>query len=152
MQKETGNINVILQVLTIKCFNFHEKKVIIIIILVQENLLSYQRINLVFDGLDTFASVRINNEEVLISDNMFLQYVVDVTTKLKAGENTLEIIFKSAVEEATRLYEEQLKDYEVVPTCVPDDYHGECHVNHIRKMQASFSWDWGPALPSVGIW
>ena len=38
------------------------------------------------------------------------------------------------------------------PACVPDDYHGECHANHIRKMQASFSWDWGPAFPGLGIW
>ncbi|WP_407807988.1 glycosyl hydrolase 2 galactose-binding domain-containing protein, partial [Staphylococcus aureus] len=27
-----------------------------------------------------------------------------------------------------------------------------CHANRIRKMQASFSWDWGPAFASVGIW
>jgi hypothetical protein len=29
---------------------------------------------------------------------------------------------------------------------------GECHANFIRKMQASFSWDWGPAFPSMGLW
>jgi hypothetical protein len=31
-------------------------------------------------------------------------------------------------------------------------FQGVCHANHIRKMQASFSWDWGPAAPSVGLW
>lgn len=25
-------------------------------------------------------------------------------------------------------------------------------MNMLRKMQASFSWDWGPAVPSIGIW
>lgn len=25
-------------------------------------------------------------------------------------------------------------------------------MNMLRKMQASFSWDWGPAVPSMGIW
>lgn len=25
-------------------------------------------------------------------------------------------------------------------------------MNIVRKMQASFSWDWGLAAPSVGIW
>lgn len=40
----------------------------------------------------------------------------------------------------------------VPPNCVPDYYNGECHVNFLRKMQASFGWDWGPAFPSVGIW
>ena len=42
--------------------------------------------------------------------------------------------------------------YEVLPECVPPEFKGECHANHIRKMQASFAWDWGPAFPSVGIW
>jgi beta-mannosidase len=31
-------------------------------------------------------------------------------------------------------------------------YNGECHVNLLRKMQASFAWDWGLAAPSMGIW
>lgn len=29
---------------------------------------------------------------------------------------------------------------------------GECHMNLLRKMQASFGWDWGLAAPSMGIW
>lgn len=29
---------------------------------------------------------------------------------------------------------------------------GECHANFIRKMQASFGWDWGPSFPNVGLW
>lgn len=33
-----------------------------------------------------------------------------------------------------------------------DVHQGECHANFIRKMQASFGWDWGPAFPSVGLW
>lgn len=52
---------------------------------VDANFLSHQQINLVFEGLDTFATVSINDEEVLISDNMFVQYVVNVTTKLRVG-------------------------------------------------------------------
>lgn len=44
---------------------------------------------------------------------------------------------------------DQLK---IVPECPPEVYNGECHVNLIRKMQASFAWDWGLAAPSMGIW
>lgn len=40
----------------------------------------------------------------------------------------------------------------VPPECPPKEYNGECHMNIIRKMQASFSWDWGLAAPSTGIW
>ena len=25
-------------------------------------------------------------------------------------------------------------------------------MNQLRKMQSSFSWDWGPSMPTVGIW
>lgn len=38
------------------------------------------------------------------------------------------------------------------PKCPPDVYNGECHMNLLRKMQASFAWDWGLAAPSMGIW
>lgn len=68
------------------------------------------------------------------------------------GENSLVVSFSSAVKKAEALYNEQALKYVVPPVCVPDSYMGECHVNHIRKMQASFSWDWGPAFPSMGIW
>lgn len=66
--------------------------------------------------------------------------------------NVLKVAFHSAVKIAEDLYNEQKKDYVVPPVCVPKEYNGQCHVNHIRKMQASFSWDWGPAFPSIGIW
>lgn len=38
------------------------------------------------------------------------------------------------------------------PRTLTADFHGESHVNMVRTMQASFGWDWGPALPSQGIW
>lgn len=52
---------------------------------------------LAFDGLDTFATVRLNGETILTSDNMFIPHRIDVTTKLKRGaDNNLEIDFDSA--------------------------------------------------------
>lgn len=71
---------------------------------------------------------------------------------LKVGLNELRVQFQSPVEKAKQLFDEQARQYPVPPLCVPDEYNGECHVNHIRKMQASFAWDWGPAFPSMGIW
>lgn len=53
---------------------------------------------------------------------------------------------------AKEAYNKQAEHYIVPPSCVLNSGNAECHVNHIRKMQASFSWDWGPAFPSVGIW
>ena len=68
------------------------------------------------------------------------------------GSNKLEVLFASPLLISTKFYRMQKVDYEVFPTCTPEDYNGECHINHIRKMQASYGWDWGPAFPSIGIW
>lgn len=52
---------------------------------------------MVFDGLDTFATVVLNGHHMLETDNMFIPERVDVTRILKLGaENTLEITFDSA--------------------------------------------------------
>ncbi|XP_031785541.1 beta-mannosidase [Nasonia vitripennis] len=107
---------------------------------------------LILYGLDTFATVYINNEEVGKTSNMFLKYNFDIKQKLKLGNNELKIVFESSVKVAENLYDIQSLEYVVPPKCVPKEYNGECHVNHIRKMQASYGWDWGPAFPSMGIW
>ena len=52
---------------------------------------------LVFDGLDTFATVYLNGHEILNSDNMFLSHRVDVSGSVNVGgANHLRIIFESA--------------------------------------------------------
>ncbi|KAJ8947266.1 hypothetical protein NQ318_014162 [Aromia moschata] len=119
---------------------------------VDEELLKSENINLVFDGLDTFANVYVNNENVGETQNMFVQYIFDIKKRLKIGENKIEVRFLSPIEVAENLDTEQKKSYNIPLNCPPDEYNGECHVNMIRKMQASFSWDWGPSFPSVGIW
>ncbi|XP_053986263.1 beta-mannosidase [Hylaeus volcanicus] len=119
---------------------------------VNNTLLSAPKVMLIFHGLDTFATIYLNAQEIAKTSNMFLRYTFDVTKQLKTGENLLTVAFTSAVKEAANLYNKQALKYIVPPVCVPGTYNGECHVNHIRKMQASFSWDWGPAFPSMGIW
>lgn len=52
---------------------------------------------LAFDGLDTFATVLLNGEEILKTESMFISERVDVTAILKKdGDNELEITFESA--------------------------------------------------------
>ncbi|KAB7497520.1 Beta-mannosidase, partial [Armadillidium nasatum] len=120
---------------------------------VPSNIWSESRIILEFLGLDTISDVTLNGRLVGKSFNMFARYIWDVTSYLKKESlQTLEIEFQSPVEWSRKAYEKQAQDYEVYPDCVPSSYKGECHVNHIRKMQSSFSWDWGPAFPNMGIW
>lgn len=63
---------------------------------------------LVFEGLDTYATVRLNGREVLKADNMFLTYRVDVTLlkEEEGGDNELEIEFESALMVGKRTVDE----------------------------------------------
>lgn len=61
---------------------------------------------LVFEGLDTYATVTLNGKEILSTDNMFIEYRVDVTGALKSGDNVLEILFKSAFFEGKKVQEQ----------------------------------------------
>ncbi|CAG7825645.1 unnamed protein product [Allacma fusca] len=119
---------------------------------VTSDLLSKSRIGLVCHGLDTVSEIFVNDVSVGTSDNMFVRYIFSIKDFLKLGNNTIDIKFQSPVEYAQKAWEKQSSDYPVLPRCVPANYNGECHANHIRKMQASFAWDWGPAYPSSGIY
>lgn len=58
----------------------------------------HERVVLNFEGLDTFATVVVNEHQVLKSDNMFVPQRVDVTKVVKPGsKNSLEITFDSAL-------------------------------------------------------
>ena len=62
-----------------------------------------QNADLVFDGLDTTARVYLNDQLILQADNMFRQWRVNVKPYLKAGENTIRVVFPSSIREAARI-------------------------------------------------
>jgi beta-mannosidase len=65
-------------------------------------------VDLLFEGLDTFATVMLNGRVILQSDNMFLPQRVDVKGALKESgseDNALVILFESAVKKGRELEE-----------------------------------------------
>uniref|UniRef100_A0A3Q3A0F6 Beta-mannosidase n=2 Tax=Kryptolebias marmoratus TaxID=37003 RepID=A0A3Q3A0F6_KRYMA len=82
---------------------------------------------------------------------MFRRYDFSVRKLLKDGENVLEVSLLSPVFYSSERRKAH-SSYSVPPECPPDVQKGECHVNFIRKEQSSFSWDWGPSFPTMGIW
>jgi len=101
---------------------------------------------LAFDGLDTFATVKLNGETILESDNMFIPHRLDVTKKLKAGtSNVLEIDFASARLEAIKI-KEQHPEHKWV------GFNGDMARLAVRKAQYHWGWDWGPILNTCGPW
>ncbi|XP_075226998.1 beta-mannosidase-like [Lycorma delicatula] len=117
---------------------------------VGQDVLSRENIWLVFHGLDTVGTIFLNNQTLGDANNMFVRYRYDVKPILKQGKNDLQVKFQSPITAADNL--SAASKYKIPPSCTPSEYQGECHVNFLRKMQASFAWDWGPAFPSVGIW
>ena len=101
-----------------------------------------ERVDLVFEGLDTVATVRLNGEVVLESRNQHRSFRVPVAERLQEGRNRLEVLFSAPVPEADRASLE----LEYRP-----------HVNHhpynaLRKMACSYGWDWGLDTATSGIW
>ncbi len=97
-------------------------------------------IELQFDGLDTYAKVFVNDTLVLIADNMFRSWKVDVKKYVRAGKNKLLVVFESAVK---RGKEEAKKLSYTLP--------GDEKV-FTRKAQYQYGWDWGPRFVTCGIW
>lgn len=99
-----------------------------------------------FDGLDTFAKVKIDGHVVLESDNMFIANRVDITKAIDAeGEHTLEIDFDCALLRA-RERRKQHPEHKWV------GFNGDPARLSVRKAQYHWGWDWGPFLMTAGIW
>ena len=102
--------------------------------------LKNQNIEILFEGLDTYATVYLNGKLLLETDNMFRTWKAEVKQHLKIGENLLKIIFKSASnfgkEEAKKLLYTLPGDEKVFT----------------RKAQYHYGWDWGPRFVTCGIY
>ena len=110
---------------------------------VPADLRAEELVELVADGLDTLATVRLNGHEVARTENMFIGFRWDVKPLLRAGKNELSIRFASAPEYVrTQRPEHTPRDI--------NDSIGGC--TRIRKQQCQFGWDWGPRFITAGIW
>ena len=61
--------------------------------------LARSHVELVFEGLDTYAQVYVNEKLILSADNMFRTWRVDAKPALQAGDNSLRIVFRSPINE-----------------------------------------------------
>ena len=107
--------------------------------LVDRKTLQKRHIELSFEGLDTYASVFLNDSLILKTNNAFREFQVEVKSILKA-ENELRIVF-----EKTSISEDKEKNS--LKYTLPEG-------NRIftRKAQFQYGWDWGPKLNTSGIW
>ncbi|KIV79558.1 hypothetical protein PV11_07110 [Exophiala sideris] len=104
---------------------------------------------LVFKGLDTLATISLNGASILNTDNMFIEYRIDITEKLRtkgSGDNILEIEFSSGLLKGRESVKEHEHEHRFIA------HHTEQGRLPIRKAQYQWGWDWGPILVTAGIW
>ncbi len=108
-----------------------------------EKLFTHERLDLVCDGLDTVATIELNGTQIAQTQNMHRSYRFDVRPSLRRGKNELKVTFTSPVKFAEANDRQNPRPYVNGPGGP---------FNAIRKMACNFGWDWGPALPTCGIW
>lgn len=114
--------------------------------IVPAELLKHDRVLLRCEGLDTLATLAINDRVVAHTDNMFRAYEFDVKDTLSAGENRIRVTFASAVKYCNEKYKEHWgREYEVNKVMTT---RAAC----LRKEQCNFGWDWGIKTGTCGIW
>lgn len=114
---------------------------------VPEDLLKHDRVLLRCGGLDTLATVCLNDKVLAETDNMFRTYEWEVKGFLKIGENRIRVDFASAVNFCDEAYLKQNKR----------EYPGKGKIyatdaSWLRKEQCNFGWDWGVKTSTCGIW
>lgn len=120
---------------------------------VERTIAKNQNIDLVFEGLDTYADVFLNGQKILTADNMFLEWRVDVRPYLKKGKNELRVYFHSPIKHDLPKLKSLPYRYQA-----PNDQSerggvGDCQVSvFARKAGYHYGWDWGPRLVTSGIW
>ena len=107
---------------------------------VSKKELASQNKELVFYGLDTDASVYLNDSLVLEANNMYRTWRIPIQKLLREGSNTLRVEFESSVQKAKKFAA-------LSPFVLP----GEEKV-YVRKAPYQFGWDWGPRFVTAGIW
>lgn len=98
-----------------------------------------QRAVLVFEGIDCYATVYLNGQEIARNQNMFTPIRVDVTANLLPGETN-----RLAVRVASPLFSVEMNDHALTNWYTPRIF--------TRKAQFNYGWDIAPHLISLGIW
>jgi len=113
---------------------------------VTPEILARNNIDLVFEGLDTYANVFLNDASLLNADNMFRTWRSDCKRLLKPGANTLRIRFRSPINEVLPLM--ATMEYQLPA----GNDQGEKTSPHTRKAPYQYGWDWGPRFVTSGVW
>ncbi|MDR0506692.1 MAG: glycoside hydrolase family 2 protein [Dysgonamonadaceae bacterium] len=116
-------------------------------------IMEKNNIQIHFFGLDTYADVYLNGEQILKADNMFREWKVDVKGKLKASGNKLEVYFHSPIKIDIPKFDALPYQYRTGPDQSENGGIFDKRVSiFARKAGYHYGWDWGPRFVTSGIW
>jgi beta-mannosidase len=105
-------------------------------------LVTKQHLELVFDGLDAYALVYLNDKLVLTANNQFRVWRVDAKPYVKSGLNELRVVFPAQDKAAEAIAK---RDPWYPRNTVPAR-------GYVRKAAYEHGWDWGPTFITSGVW
>ncbi len=108
----------------------------------EPEMLATAKLELVFEGIDTYAEVYVNGHRLGQTDNMFMPHRFDM---LHAAEAENELVVRIAsptrvLQEKERAFGEPMQLWNGIPARLFG-----------RKAQYGYGWDWGARLVTVGI-
>jgi beta-mannosidase len=104
-----------------------------------------ERLKLTFLGLDTLATVWLNGEVIGRSETMFVPARFDITARVRTeGPNVIAVRFTPT---SILAVDPDMPEWASMTTPMSVTKR-----NLVRKAQFGWGWDWGPTLPTVGLW
>lgn len=103
--------------------------------------ISQKHLSLLFEGLDTYAEVYMNDVRVSTFENMFVEHHLQLDGLVQSGKNTLVVVFPPFHE---------IYGKKELPEGFWINYSTERA--YARKAGYNFGWDWTPSVMTVGIW
>lgn len=97
-----------------------------------------------FDGIDTIASVYVNDQLLFEPNNQHRRFRIRANHLLVSGNNNLKIVIHPILEYILKEREKSGLDYYTQVDSTPN-------FNFVRKAHCMFGWDWGPKIPDGGI-
>ncbi|MFM7078467.1 MAG: glycoside hydrolase family 2 protein [Bacteroidota bacterium] len=113
---------------------------------ISDSIYRYSNIDLVFEGIDTFGEIYINDSLVERTDNMFRTWRIPAKRYLKSGNNKLSIMLLPVESQGILL--KQKTPY-VLPASDPVS---PLISPFVRKAPYQFGWDWAPRCLTTGLW
>jgi beta-mannosidase len=110
---------------------------------VSDEMMSKDNVRLVCHGLDTLATVWINDQKIADTDNMFRTYALDVKEHLQQGMNGIRVQFHTLTS--------YVREHEAA-------YHSQFGIDlkedrsWVRKAPYMWGWDWCRTILTMGIW